>query len=198
MHHGGDLFRLTGALQRIELAINRRGQLRTAGVPTCRLAEIQPSTNRGALEACRPSLVGEGTFTANVELPQQAPFPSRGKVLAFVGSMTVLTGCEVPTDAVAHDRANAADICGDDGHGCGLRFDHGVTSAGFLLTVGATFGYAAGWNPYATDYTRYLPPDASPKAVGWAAGLAPDPRDRRGLCPGYSRHQLDRRDYPDR
>jgi NCS1 family nucleobase:cation symporter-1 len=43
--------------------------------------------------------------------------------------------------------------------------------AGFLLTVGATFGYAVGWNPYATDYTRYLPADASPKAVGWAAGL---------------------------
>jgi purine-cytosine permease-like protein len=43
--------------------------------------------------------------------------------------------------------------------------------AGFLLTVGATFGYAAGWNPYATDYTRYLPHDASPKAVGWSAAL---------------------------
>jgi hypothetical protein len=72
-------------LQRIELAINRRGQLRTTGMPACRLAQIQPSTNRGALEACRRSLVGEGTFTANVELPQQAPFPSQGKVLAFVG-----------------------------------------------------------------------------------------------------------------
>lgn len=45
------------------------------------------------------------------------------------------------------------------------------TVAGFLLTVGATFGYAAGWNPYATDYTRYLPADSSPRAVGWAAGL---------------------------
>ena len=43
--------------------------------------------------------------------------------------------------------------------------------AGFLLVVGATFGYAAGWNPYATDYTRYLPPTASPRAVGLAAGL---------------------------
>ncbi|MHC1562946.1 purine-cytosine permease family protein [Actinomycetospora sp. C-140] len=43
--------------------------------------------------------------------------------------------------------------------------------AGFLLTVGATFGYAAGWNPYATDYTRYLPPATSPRATGWAAGL---------------------------
>jgi NCS1 family nucleobase:cation symporter-1 len=42
---------------------------------------------------------------------------------------------------------------------------------GFLLTVGATFGYAAGWNPYAADYTRYLPADVSKKAVGIWAGL---------------------------
>jgi NCS1 nucleoside transporter family len=42
---------------------------------------------------------------------------------------------------------------------------------GFLLTVGATFGYAAGWNPYATDYTRYLPPATSARATGLAAGL---------------------------
>src|SRR5205814_6041748 len=35
----------------------------------------------------------------------------------------------------------------------------------FLLTVGAAFGYAAGWNPYAADYTRYLPPDADRKAT---------------------------------
>jgi nucleobase:cation symporter-1, NCS1 family len=42
---------------------------------------------------------------------------------------------------------------------------------GFLLTVGATFGYAAGWNPYATDYTRYLPKSTSPRATGIFAGL---------------------------
>ena len=45
------------------------------------------------------------------------------------------------------------------------------TLPGFLLTVGATFGYAAGWNPYATDYTRYLPTGASGRATGIAAGL---------------------------
>ena len=42
---------------------------------------------------------------------------------------------------------------------------------GFLLTVGAAFGYAAGWNPYATDYTRYLPAGTSKKATGVWAGL---------------------------
>jgi purine-cytosine permease-like protein len=42
---------------------------------------------------------------------------------------------------------------------------------GFLLTLGATFGYAAGWNPYAADYTRYLKKDVNKKAVGLWAGL---------------------------
>jgi NCS1 nucleoside transporter family len=42
---------------------------------------------------------------------------------------------------------------------------------GFLLTTGAAFGYAAGWNPYAADYTRYLPASVRGRAVGWYAGL---------------------------
>ncbi len=41
---------------------------------------------------------------------------------------------------------------------------------GFLITFGAAFGYAAGWNPYASDYTRYLPKDTNRRATGlWAA-----------------------------
>ncbi|SOD71112.1 NCS1 nucleoside transporter family [Jatrophihabitans sp. GAS493] len=45
------------------------------------------------------------------------------------------------------------------------------TLGAFLIEVGASFGYAAGWNPYASDYTRYLKPDVSSKAVGLYAGL---------------------------
>ena len=41
---------------------------------------------------------------------------------------------------------------------------------GFLLTVGAAFGYAAGWNPYAADYTRYFKAGAG-RAAGLYAGL---------------------------
>jgi purine-cytosine permease-like protein len=37
---------------------------------------------------------------------------------------------------------------------------------GFLLSVGAAFGYAAGWNPFASDYTRYFKP-----GMGRSAGL---------------------------
>jgi NCS1 family nucleobase:cation symporter-1 len=42
---------------------------------------------------------------------------------------------------------------------------------GWLVTLGAAFGYAAGWNPYASDYTRYLPKDTNRRAAGVWAGL---------------------------
>jgi NCS1 nucleoside transporter family len=42
---------------------------------------------------------------------------------------------------------------------------------GFLLTAGAAFGYAAGWNPYAADYTRYLPASVNTRLTGLWAGL---------------------------
>jgi NCS1 nucleoside transporter family len=47
----------------------------------------------------------------------------------------------------------------------------GAIPGAFLLIVGATFGYAAGWNPYAADYTRYLPQTTSKSRTGLYAGL---------------------------
>jgi nucleobase:cation symporter-1, NCS1 family len=44
-------------------------------------------------------------------------------------------------------------------------------AGGWLITFGAAFGYAAGWNPYASDYTRYLKPDINRRATGLWAGL---------------------------
>ena len=47
---------------------------------------------------------------------------------------------------------------------------HHTIPGGFLVMLGATFGYAAGWNPYASDYTRYLDPKTPSRQVGlWAA-----------------------------
>jgi NCS1 family nucleobase:cation symporter-1 len=48
---------------------------------------------------------------------------------------------------------------------------HAFNFPGFTLTAAAAFGYAAGWNPYASDYSRYLPKNSSTKAIAWAAGL---------------------------
>jgi hypothetical protein len=72
-------------LRKITIEINRNGHFDYAGLPSCQLDQIQPSTNQGALASCRHALVGEGKFSAEVKLPQQAPFPSAGKVLAFNG-----------------------------------------------------------------------------------------------------------------
>ena len=47
----------------------------------------------------------------------------------------------------------------------------GGGTGGFLLALGATFGYAAGWNPYASDYTRYFRPDADRRAIALWSGL---------------------------
>lgn len=74
-------------LERLTIAINRYGQLSSRGLPRCRLGHIDPSTTREALMACRDALVGEGRFSANVRLPEQSPFPSNGKVLAFNGKL---------------------------------------------------------------------------------------------------------------
>ncbi len=44
------------------------------------------------------------------------------------------------------------------------------TPGGFWIALGATFGYAAGWNPYASDYSRYLKP-GSGRMAGIFAGI---------------------------
>ena len=74
-------------LRHLSFAINSHGHLDLSGLPVCRVGHIQPSTNAEALRECGPSLVGRGEFAANVKLPEQSPFPSRGKMLAFNGRL---------------------------------------------------------------------------------------------------------------
>ncbi|MBA4023193.1 MAG: cytosine permease [Gordonia sp.] len=47
--------------------------------------------------------------------------------------------------------------------------DGGAGLGGFLLTLGAAFGYTAAWTPYAADYTRYLPVNVSKFQTGFFA-----------------------------
>ena len=48
---------------------------------------------------------------------------------------------------------------------------HSTIPGAFLITFGATFGYAVGWNPYASDYTRYFKPETSKAAIAWWSGF---------------------------
>ena len=72
-------------LRRLSIAINRVGRLDAVGLPVCHLAQIQPATTTDALAACGRSLVGTGRFSASVQIPEQFPYPSRGRIDAFSG-----------------------------------------------------------------------------------------------------------------
>lgn len=73
-------------LTKIEIAINSHGKLDATGLPVCEVTDIQPATTAKALEECRGSLVGEGSFASQVSLSKQADFPSQGKLYAFSGT----------------------------------------------------------------------------------------------------------------
>ncbi len=47
----------------------------------------------------------------------------------------------------------------------------GGSSAAFILALFISYGYAVGWNPYASDYSRYMPSSVNRKRVGLWAGL---------------------------
>ncbi len=74
-------------LRTISLTLNRNGEIDYTGLPICNLNQIQPATSEEARSSCGGALVGRGTFNAHVALPEQSPFPSKGRVLAFNGRL---------------------------------------------------------------------------------------------------------------
>jgi hypothetical protein len=74
-------------LKALQIAINQAGKLDLRGIPRCRINHINPSTTGQAQALCGDALIGEGHFSANVVLPEQSPFPSEGKLLAFNGTI---------------------------------------------------------------------------------------------------------------
>ena len=72
-------------LKSIRIELNRNGQLDYAGLPVCDYAKIQPASTSRALAGCRSSLVGEGSFSADITLAGQEPYPTQGKLVVFNG-----------------------------------------------------------------------------------------------------------------
>jgi hypothetical protein len=70
-------------LERVTIEINRHGVVATRGLPTCPRRRLQSTTSEQALAACRDALVGTGHFTSHIDIPEQAPFPAVGRMLAF-------------------------------------------------------------------------------------------------------------------
>lgn len=87
LHVNGSVHLVRGGpppdLNRVRIEVNRHAVISTAGLPSCRRGPLEAATSRQALEACRPALIGIGLFRAHIRLPESAPFPARGLMLAF-------------------------------------------------------------------------------------------------------------------
>jgi hypothetical protein len=71
------------ALERITVEVNRHAVATTRGLPTCPWRRLLATTSHRALEICGDSLIGTGHFSSHIDIPEQAPFPAEGRMLAF-------------------------------------------------------------------------------------------------------------------
>jgi hypothetical protein len=72
-------------LDELEVDLNSHGRLETSGLPVCRVGQIHPASTSRALAVCGSSLVGSGTFSVDVVLTGQEPYPTTGRLLLFNG-----------------------------------------------------------------------------------------------------------------
>jgi hypothetical protein len=84
---GGEISTADGSLppqlRTLRIELNRHGALERRGLPLCPYGSIQPGSTKRALAACRSSLVGTGSFEADIVLAGAEPYPSSGRLLVF-------------------------------------------------------------------------------------------------------------------
>jgi hypothetical protein len=72
-------------LKKLTVKVNRHGLLQSRGLPVCQIPQIQPGSTERALKNCSDALIGSGQFWANIVLPDQGAYPTRGRLLIFNG-----------------------------------------------------------------------------------------------------------------
>lgn len=117
-------------LQKMTIKVNRHGLLQSKGLPTCSLAEVNASSTERALSQCGDAVVGSGRFWATIVLPDQRPYPTRGRLLVFNGRRA----------------------------GSPVLFAHIYTTLPFATSFVITFGIKhINKGPYGTELTASLP-----------------------------------------
>jgi hypothetical protein len=74
------------AAKTISLDFDKAGKLFTKGLPSCKPGQLESRTTQDARKQCGKALVGTGNVTADISLPEQAPFGASGPLLIFNGS----------------------------------------------------------------------------------------------------------------
>jgi len=65
--------------------VDKNGALDTKGLPVCKAGQLEARPTAQAKAACKKSLIGQGSATAEVEFAEQAPFTAKGPLLVFNG-----------------------------------------------------------------------------------------------------------------
>lgn len=73
------------SLRQIRIELNRGGVLNSQGLPVCHYRDLRAASPRQALETCGGARVGGGAYQAQTAFPEQATFPSSGRIIAFNG-----------------------------------------------------------------------------------------------------------------
>src|SRR4051794_26505472 len=74
------------ALKTLDVLFDRNGHLNTKGLATCTPAKLQSTLTAQAKASCPKALVGQGRVSAEIALPEQAPFSASGPLLIFNGA----------------------------------------------------------------------------------------------------------------
>jgi hypothetical protein len=73
-------------LKTVALQFDRHGHIYTKGLPTCRVGQLKSTVTAQAKKVCGSALVGTGRVSAEIALPEQAPFTAGGPLLIFNGA----------------------------------------------------------------------------------------------------------------
>jgi hypothetical protein len=69
----------------ISLDFDKAGKIQAKGYPTCKVSKLESTLTAQAKKVCGDALVGTGKVTADIALPEQAPFGASGPLLVFNG-----------------------------------------------------------------------------------------------------------------
>lgn len=72
-------------LTRLQIAINKSGQLSYQDLPVCRISHLEPATSAEAMSACKKSKIGYGDIKVQSTFPEQGHFFIDGRVTIFNG-----------------------------------------------------------------------------------------------------------------
>jgi len=154
-------------LERIILDINREGKIQTRGLQRCPLGKLKNASQAGARRSCADALVGKGSVTSRVSLPEQPAFASTGSMLAFNGRFKghdavfaqVSSGAPLPLTYVIVFVVKKT-------HGT-----FGTTMVGTLPEIASSYGYITAFNLSLRRTYRF-----HGKRLSYASATCPAPK----------------------